>query len=138
MNLLTTSNNDYLLGVCENGHLEVVRLLLAHSADTCQPALETAVRYGQFAVVFLLFQYGAEKGGALAKWDRAIVQALLEHDTSAKFRLYDPLVHAFSLEDEKLYWLLVEHAGGVIDGATRDACAEVAREENLESMARLI
>jgi hypothetical protein len=117
-------------------------LLLNQGADTCQPALKTAVRYGQFAVAFLLLQHGAEKRGALAegvtKGYRAIVQALLEHDTSAKFRLQDLLVHAVRLEDEKLYWLLVEHAGGVIDGATRDTCAKVAREENLESMARLI
>jgi hypothetical protein len=131
-----------ILGACRNGHVEVVRLLLAHGADTCQPALETAVRYGQFAVVFLLLQHGAEKGGAIAegvaKGYRTIVQALLKDDTNAKLGLYDLLVHAVRLEDEKLYWLLVEHAGGVIDEATRDACAKVAREENLESMARLI
>jgi ankyrin repeat protein len=51
-----------ILGVCRNRHVEVVRLLLAHGADTCQPVLETAVRYGQFGVPFLLLQHGAEKG----------------------------------------------------------------------------
>jgi hypothetical protein len=55
-----------------------------------------------------------------------------------EFRLQDLLVHALRLENEKLYWLLVEKADGMIDRATRDACANVAREENLESMARLI
>jgi hypothetical protein len=125
-----------------NGHVEVARLLLAHGADTCHPALETAVRYGQFAVAFLLLRHGAENGGAIAegvaKGYRTIVQALLEDDTDAKLGLQDLLVHAVRLEDEKLYWLLPEHAGGMIDGATRDACARVPREENLESMVRLI
>jgi hypothetical protein len=131
-----------ILGACKKGHVEVVRLLLAHGADTCHPALETAVRYGQFAVAFLLLQHGAEKGDALAegvaKGYRTIVQALLEDDTNAKLGLQDLLVHAVRLEDAELYWLLVEHAGGMIDEATRDACAKIAKEGNLESMARLI
>jgi hypothetical protein len=131
-----------ILGACTNGHVEVIRLLLAHGADTCHPALETAVRCWQFAVAFLLLQHGAEKGEALAegvaKGYRTIVQALLEDDTNAKLGLPDLLVHAVRLEDEKLYWLLVEHAGGKIDEATRDTCVKIAREGNLESMAQLI
>lgn len=130
-----------LLVACENGHDDVIRVLLAHGADTSQPALQTAVQHGQFAAVFLLLNHGAELGIALeeavARGYRIIACALLKHDKNARFRLQDLLLRAVAIEDEALFQLLVDYAGGAIHGSIRDACVDMAREKGLESMTRL-
>ena len=118
--------------------MKVVRVLLAHGADTSQPALEIAVRHGQFAIISLLLDHGAEIGEAtteaVAKGYRTVVCTLLKYDTNAKLKLQDLLVRAVELEDEELFRLLVEYAGGVVDVATRAACAKIATERGSESI----
>lgn len=131
-----------LLGACRNGHREVVRVLLDYGADTCQPALETAVRYGQFAVVSLLLEHDAETGGALAeavaKGYRSIVGALLERGANVKDELQGLLTRAIEIEDEVIFRTLTEYAGDALNEATRAACIKAAREKGLESIAKLV
>lgn len=95
-----------LIGACRYGHEEVVRVLLAHGAETCQPALETAVRYGQLGIVSVLLDHGAEIGGAIAeavaKGYRIIVHAVLRHDNKANSGLQDLLVRAVDCPESRV------------------------------------
>lgn len=131
-----------LLVACRNGHEGVVRALLAHGADTSRPALEMAVRYGDFAIVFLLLEYNAEVGEAVTegvtKGYKSIVRALLERKTNAKRELQKLLVCAVELEDEELFQLLAGQADGEVHEAAWVECMKIAQEKGLESMARTV
>jgi len=111
------SSSEYekrpILGACRNGHEEVVRVLLGHGADTCEPALETAVRYGQFAVVSLLLEYDAEIGNALTeavgKGYRSIVGRLLARGSYSQGELESLQSRALEIEDEATFRDLLEY-----------------------------
>ena len=130
-----------LVAACIKGHEGVVKLLLAHGADTKKPALKVAIRWGYFAIVSLLLEHGAEVEGALAqavaRGYKSVVRSLLEHDTSA-VEWQDLLVSAIEIEDEALFRLLVDYAGGAMDEATCAVCVAAAREKGLESMLELV
>jgi hypothetical protein len=139
----TTSNMERpLLGACRNGHREVVKVLVGHSANTCQPALETAVRYGHFAIVSLLLEYGAEVGEALAaavaKGYKTIVCAILEQGASIEGELQELLRLAVEIEDQAIFRTLIEYAGEAVNKETLAMCVKEAREKGLDSMAELI
>jgi hypothetical protein len=131
-----------LIAACVHGHEEIVKLLLTHGVDTSPPALETAARHGHHGIVSLLLEHGAGMGEALAKavgkGYLSIVRTLLEHDTGIEPEWQGLLVSSVQVEDEVLFRLLVEHAGGAIDEDTRTECAKVAREMGLESMLELV
>ncbi|KAF1362381.1 hypothetical protein EJ07DRAFT_174778 [Lizonia empirigonia] len=101
-----------------------------------------AVRYGQFAIVFLLLGYDAEVGEAVtegvAKGYKNTVRDLLERKTNAKLELQKLLVCAVELEDEGLFQLLVGHADGEVHEAAWAECMKIAREKGLESMAKMM
>ncbi|KAH6632923.1 hypothetical protein C7974DRAFT_357014 [Boeremia exigua] len=135
-------NQRPLLLACKYGHEDVVRVLLANGASTTAPALETAVKHGQFTIAYLLLDQGAEVGRAVAeavaKGYRVMVHTLLERRTDARAGLQGLLVRAFELEDEALFQLLVQHSGGVVEEITRSECARVAKERGLESMSKTL
>jgi hypothetical protein len=131
-----------LIAACIHGHEEIVKLLLTHGVNTSPPALEMAARHGHCGIVSLLLEHGAGMGEALAEAVRkgylSIVRTLLEHDTGIEPEWQGLLVSSVQIEDEALFWLLVEHAGGAIDEDTRTECAKAAREMGLESMLELV
>jgi hypothetical protein len=135
-------NRVPLIAACIHGHEEIVKLLLTHGVDTSPPALEMAALHGHYGIVSLLLEHGAGMGEALAKAIRkgylSIVRTLLAHDTGIEPEWQGLLVSSVQAEDEVLFRLLVEHAGGAIDEDTRTECAKVAREMGLESMLELV
>ncbi|KAF2272918.1 ankyrin repeat protein, partial [Westerdykella ornata] len=81
------NGNDYsfkkpLQAACREGHLNVVRALLHHGAETREVMAEAASN-GHTEIVRLLLQHGAETAGALSLAAKRgymdIVRLLLQH-----------------------------------------------------------
>ena len=129
-----------LVYACERGHYDVVKVLLAHGADTLG-AVETASQHGHLAVVQILLKHGADTTGALEKAAaggyRDIVKLLLDHGADPNNGSPNSLVYAIELEHVALFQLLMER-GAIMEEETSAECVRRAKEKGYESMLGLL
>lgn len=129
-----------LVCACKGGHRNVVKVLLAHGADT-SGAVEAASQHGHLAIVQILLKHGANTTGALEKAAaggyRDIVELLLDHGADPNNGSPNSLVYAIELEHVALFRLLMER-GAMMEEETRAECVRRAKEKGFESMSELL
>jgi ankyrin repeat protein len=131
-----------LIDACNNGHQDVVKVLLKYGADASAPALECAAGKGHLGIVRLLLEHEAEFGDAVeravARGYRDVVEELLDHGGDVQKSSGDLLVHAVRYEHVTMFRLLVERGCNPHKGTTMARCAWAAEEEGLESMLEIL
>ena len=129
-----------LVCACKRGHCNVVKVLLAHGADT-SGAVEAASQHGHLAIVQILLKHGADTTGALEKAAaggyRDIVELLLDHGADPNDGSPNSLVYAIELEHVALFRLLMER-GAIMEEETSAECVRRAKEKGFESMSELL
>lgn len=120
----------------QSGHLDIVRTLLHHGAET-RTALTKAAHNGHTDIVRLLLHHGADTEGALsgaaARGYMDIVRLLLDHGVNPNGDTAHPLASAIELEHVAMFWLL-KRRGATLSVEARKECIQMAEEKGLESM----
>ncbi|OCK83855.1 hypothetical protein K432DRAFT_440550 [Lepidopterella palustris CBS 459.81] len=97
-----------LVSACDGGHRNVVKVLLAHGADT-SGAVEVASRHSHLAITKILLKHGADATGALEKAAaggyRVTVELLLDHGADPNDGPPNSLIYAIELEHVPLFRL---------------------------------
>lgn len=129
-----------LVYACERGYYNIIKVLLAHGADT-SGAVEAASQHGHLAIVQILLKHGADTTGALEKAAaggyRDIVELLLDHGADPNDGSPNSLVYAIELEHVALFRLLMER-GAIMEEETSAECVRRAKEKGYESMLELL
>lgn len=124
---------------CEKGHLDVVKILLEHHADT-SGAMQAASEGGHLAIVQTLLKHGADITGSIQKAGkggyRDIVELLLDYETII-YASSLALFKAVEVEHTALFRLLMD-LGAETGRTTRLTCIKIAKGKGYESMLELL
>jgi hypothetical protein len=131
-----------LVDACEDGHQDVIKVLLAYGADTSKPALEVAAQKGNMGIVRMLLEHRAELGEAISRAAANgygdIVEVLLNFGANIDNLPWPLLTYAIEHEHVAMFWLLVKWGCDLEDSDTQEKCVNVAREQGLDSMLGLL